>query len=117
METPIRHKVVLFLDRNARVIYTDDIDPYKDVPGVLIDPDFSAVEGCPPHHWKNEKGKVVQHDSQSKWARDHLGSVRFDHEELAKFFIQVKKELRMRQVLYAAGTTLVGALSLWYALR
>lgn len=103
-----KHTVVMFLDKNARIIRTDDIRPYKGIPGILIDPDLSGVQGHPPHYWKRVKDKVVPHSNEEKVIRDNLWKdLKWDHEAIEIFFFQAKSELKRRQLVYAGIAALM----------
>lgn len=113
MQPPKQHMVVLFLEKNARIVYTNDTSLYRDFPGTLIDPDLTLVNGHPPHYWKNENGKVVPHTTEEKIARDHYHGIEWKDEKLEWFFKQARKSLRKRQLVYSALAAILPLLALW----
>ena len=53
------HRVVVFTEDNARVLYTDTPQLWEHTPQAVIEPDLKEVTGVAPHFWKLVDGKVV----------------------------------------------------------
>lgn len=106
-----KHKVVLFLEDNARIVVTRDADPYRGIPNVLIDPDLSAVKGHPPHYWKLLGGRVVPITNEEKIIRDaKLKKFQWGQESQKEFIKRVRKAVAMERAKYVAiaGSIVLG---------
>ena len=61
----MKHKVVLFSNNGAKIITTDDVTLYQDIPNIAIDPDLSAVKYYPPHLWQLKDNKITPNDTKT----------------------------------------------------
>lgn len=112
-----KHRAVLFLKDNVRIIITDDPSTYRGIPGVLIDPDLSAVKGHPPHYWKMDKGKVVPISNEEKVRRDGMrADLKWDEFARDAFIAKVRKTIRNERLKYGSAAIVIGV-ALMVALR
>lgn len=53
-------KVVIFEDAKVpRVLTNPDLTLLANNPRAIINPDLSRLDGCPPHTWKLENGRIT----------------------------------------------------------
>lgn len=115
-----KHKVVLFLEDNARIITTQDPKKYENVPYCLIDPDLTAVKGHPPHYWRLVDGKVIPITNEEKirrdaayhsWAEkdqnDFIDRVRVAINEERSKYVDKIKDIQNKYMVAAAVTVLI----------
>lgn len=71
---PYSVKVVVFTENNARVLTNpENIEYYRSLPNVLIDPDLKEVQRVPPHLWVKDGNFVrVMSKSASKERISHI---------------------------------------------
>jgi hypothetical protein len=62
--------IVIFTENNARILEGQKASAYFGRQDCLINP--KIPQGIPPHHWKLEKGKIVEMSSDEKALRDSL---------------------------------------------
>lgn len=64
------HKVVVFTENNARILYEESVAGWTGDPRALINPDLSSVHGVPPHFWKREGDGIVPMNEAEKLERE-----------------------------------------------
>jgi hypothetical protein len=90
-----KHDIVFFTKWNARIFTViGDTSQYEGFPNVLIDPDFSLVNGRPPHHWEVNNGNLGLLPDNECMQRDqyHLQNLH-QNPKLIKVEIPVEKEI------------------------
>ncbi len=90
-----KHKVVLFLEQNARILTLSDPEPYRGIPYCVIDPDLSAVKAHPPHYWQLIDGKVIPISNEEKIKRDaahHLWGEQSQNDFIFKVRVAINEE-------------------------
>lgn len=105
------YQIVIFLEKNARILYTESETFYKGLPNVAINPDLSRVAGSPPHHWRLEGGKVVLHDQKERQKRDRSKEViKNDHDAMRSLVIKMRAKIIARHTLVVITAALMGLL-------
>lgn len=58
--------IVVFGDNGARIVKGINVEDWKNIPGVLINPDLSKLAGVPPHRWRLDSSTIVETQDASK---------------------------------------------------
>lgn len=109
---PKKATVLVLTRNNARLLVNPpDIKALLQRPGVLLNPDLSAVKGIAPHFWKLVDGKIVEMTRVEKVSRlADIALVGADNR------VERRRRLRIPSWLLILGVGGLGAAITWGAL-
>lgn len=64
----MKGEIAIIFDWNAKVRKVDNVEIYKDLPNVVVNPDLKELrlKGIKPLHWKIKDGRVVEKTEEEK---------------------------------------------------